>query len=57
MGGGDQETTMIRPSKMNIPEVGIPMIGVEAQPPQIHFGSMNKTMIEIMATRRYIMDS
>ena len=48
---------MIRPFKMNILAVGMPMIGVEAQPPQIHFGSMHETMIEIMATRRYIMDS
>ena len=29
MGEGDQEATMIGPSEMNIPEVGIPMLGVK----------------------------
>ena len=56
MGKGDQETMMIRPSEMNIPEASIPMLGVEAQSLQIHYRSMHETMIEIMATGRYIVD-
>ena len=56
MGEGDKETTTIRPSEMNIPEASIPMLDVEAQSPQIHYGSMHETMIGIMATGRYIGD-
>ena len=56
MGKGDQETTMIRPYEMNIPREGIHMLNVGAQLPQIHYGSMHETMIEIMATWRYIVD-
>lgn len=56
MGGGDQDTTMIRPPKMNIPNPSIPMLSVEEQLHQIHYGCMQETMIKIMDTERYIVD-